>query len=277
MTILVLDFMNAAHRARSGFKAGDHPVVFNFFRGLRSLVEQFKPTRLYVVLEGKAVAKRQLMSEYKANRVVDPNDPRTADLQKFFKQVDVVKSLLSTHFPVSVVRHPKFEADDTIANVIRNSSTSADWVVVSSDTDFIQLLEMGRNVRLYNPVRKEFLSPPEEYPYVVWKALRGDPSDNIPGLDGCGDKTAARLASAVDSQEFADFLAEGDNATVFQRNMDLIQFAEWTPEEAAEMTSSSPTKDWDSVKSMFESYEFKSLVNPDSWSKFVGTFDPLWG
>ena len=277
MTILVLDFMNAAHRARSGFKAGDHPVVFNFFRGLRSLVEQFKPTRLYVVLEGKAVAKRQLMSEYKANRAVDPNDPRTVELQKFFKQVDVVKSLLSSHFPVSVVRHPKFEADDTVANVIRRSSTSADWVVVSSDTDFIQLLETGHNVRLYNPVRKEFVAPPEDYPYVVWKALRGDPSDNIPGIEGCGDKTAARLAASVDSQEFATFLSEGNNAEVFQRNMDLIQFAEWTPEEEVEMTSSSPTKDWDSVMRTFESYEFKSLVNPDSWRKFVDTFEPLWG
>lgn len=276
MTILVLDFMNAAHRARSGFLAGDYPVVFNFFRGLRSLVNQFRPTRVYVVLEGKPERRHQLLTEYKANRAIDQSDPRAAEMKKFFTQVELIKTLLKENFPVSVVRHPKHEADDTIANLIRSSSTAADWVIVSTDTDFIQLLERHANVKLYNPVKKQFVEPPD-YPYVVWKALRGDPSDNIPGLPGCGDKTAARLSSDVEGEEFAAFISRDDNAVLFERNMELIQFSEWSKEEAIDMTSSSPKRDWDSVKSSFEKFGFASLLKEESWSKFVDTFETLWG
>jgi len=277
MTILALDFMNAAHRARSGFLAGDHPVVFNFFRGFRALVEQFKPTRVYVALEGRPQARHELMGEYKANRVVAADDPRAAEMAKFFRQVDIIKELLVNHFPVSVVRHPRHEADDTIANLVRSSSSAIDWVVASSDSDFIQLLETNPNMRLYNPVRKEFVKAPENYPYVVWKALRGDATDNIPGIPGCGDKTAAKLAEAVGTDEFKDYLLQGDREAIFTRNMDLIQFVEWSRDEAADMTSSTPAKDWDTVKSRFSQFEFASIVKDGTWQKFVGTFDKLWG
>ena len=55
--ILILDGANLMHRARSGFATGDYFVVYNFFRGLRPLVEQFKPTRVYMALEGHAKAR----------------------------------------------------------------------------------------------------------------------------------------------------------------------------------------------------------------------------
>lgn len=277
MTILALDFMNAAHRARSGFLAGDYPVVFNFFRGFRALVEQFKPTRVYVVLEGRPQARHDLMGEYKANRVVPVDDPRAAGMVDFFRQVDVIKEMLGSYFPVSVVRHPRHEADDTIANLVRVSSTAVDWVIASSDSDFIQLLETNPNVRLYNPVKKEFVSAPENYPYVVWKALRGDATDNIPGIPGCGDKTAAKLAESVDSDAFREYITQGNRSAIFERNMDLIQFVQWTREEALDMTSSSPVKDWDAVKTRFTDFDFKSIVKDGAWQKFIATFDPLFG
>lgn len=275
MTILAVDFMNAAHRARSGFKMGPAPVVFNFARQFRAIVDKFQPSRVYVALEGRPVARHEASPEYKANRKVAPDDPRADELRRFFEQTDVIVDLMTRHFPVSVIRHPTSEADDTLANVIRRSSTAVDWVLVSSDTDFIQLLGERDNLRLYNPVRGEFVKRPVDYDYVTWKALRGDATDNISGIPGVGDKTAAKLAADPDLLE--EFLGRPDAASIFTRNYDLIKFTEWSEDERAQMTSSSPTKDWDAVKAVFEGYGFSSIVKDEAWQKYKTTFDRLWG
>lgn len=275
MTILAVDFMNAAHRARSGFKMGPAPVVFNFARQFRAIVDKFQPSRVYVALEGRPVARHEASPEYKANRKVAHDDPRADELRRFFEQTDVIVDLMTRHFPVSVIRHPTSEADDTLANVIRRSSTAVDWVLVSSDTDFIQLLGERDNLRLYNPVRGEFVKRPVDYDYVTWKALRGDATDNISGIPGVGDKTAAKLAADPDLLE--EFLGRPDAASIFTRNYDLIKFTEWSEDERAQMTSSSPTKDWDAVKAVFEGYGFSSIVKDEAWQKYKTTFDRLWG
>lgn len=270
MNILAIDFMNIAHRARSGFTMGPAPVIYNFFRQFKSLVDQFNPDKIYVALEGRPVARVEALGEYKANRKVEVDDPRTKELEKFFAQVDVIVDLLKNYYPVSVVRHPTSECDDTIANIIDENN---EWTIVSSDTDFIQLLYRN-NVRLYNPVKKEFVVCPENYDYVTWKSLRGDSSDNIPGIPGVGDKTAERLAG--DPEALAEFVSRPDVKPVFERNYDLISFMKWSDEDRVMMTVSSPTRAWDTVKSVFESYGFKSMTKDGSWEKIVSSFDRLW-
>jgi len=275
MSILCIDFMNQCHRAKSGFQAGPAPVVFNFFRQLKSLVDEFKPTRVYVVLEGRPVKRYELLPEYKATRKVEESDPKYVELQRFFNQKDKIVDLLSRHFPVSVVRHSTSECDDTISNIIERSSTANPWTVVSNDTDFIQLIQKYQHVKVWNPIKKEFLEAPEEYDYITWKSLRGDGSDNIPGIPGIGDKTAASIAS--DPEKLEKFLSDEDNARQFQRNYELISFTSWTEEQRMEMTSSFPEKNWDEVKVSFDSFGFKSITKEESWKKFTEAFDYLWG
>jgi len=275
MHILALDFMNAAHRARSGFMLGDNPVVYNFFRGLKSTISEMSPTRVYVALEGRPVARREKLVEYKANRVVPEDDPRYAELQKFFKQKETIVELLRTYFPVSVVRHPTSEADDTIANLISNSTSAVPWTVVTTDTDFIQLLQQHSNVQLYNPVQKSYVAAPTEYDYCTWKSLRGDSSDNIPGIPKCGDKTAAKLAS--NPELLKEFLEKPGHSDIFTRNYELIRFTEWTDEERSKMTSSVPKKDWDAVRQVFDGMGFQSITKDGAWQKFTDSFEHLWG
>ena len=274
MTILCIDFMNMAHRARSGFTSGEHAVIYNFFRQFKALVDQFKPNRVYVALEGRPVHRHEQLSEYKANRVVEETDPRHEELMLFFKQKDRIVELLRSYFPVSLVRHPTSEADDTIYNLIRTSSTTVPWVVVSTDTDFIQALQEFPHISLYNPVKKIFVNSPD-HPYVTWKALRGDSSDNIPGIPGVGDKTAEKLA--CDPELLAEFLTDRTKAETFQRNYDLISFRTWTEAETGEMTSSSPLKDWNAVKTVFNDMGFQSITKDGSWQKFLSPFESLWG
>jgi 5'-3' exonuclease len=275
MSILCLDFMNQCHRARSGFQMGPAPVVFNFFRQFKALVDEFKPNRVYVVLEGRPVQRYELLPEYKATRKVEESDPKYAELQKFFKQKDQVVDLLSKYFPVSVVRHPTSECDDTIYNLIQRSTTAIPWTVVSNDTDFIQLIQEYSHVKVWNPIKKEFLESPNDYDYITWKSLRGDGSDNIPGIRGIGDKTAADLAS--DPEKLSNFLSDDINSSQFQSNYELISFRKWSDDERLELTSSSPSQSWQDVKDVFEGYGFKSITKEGSWEKFTKTFDQLWG
>ena len=273
MTILAIDFMNQAHRARSGFKLGPAPVIFNFFRQFKALVDKFKPTRIYVALEGKPVARREALTEYKANRIIEADDPKAKEYEKFFEQAKIIMKILESYFPVSVIRHPTSEADDTLANIIRTSSTAVDWVLVSSDTDFIQLLHDRPNLRLYNPVQDKFIEAPE-YDYVTWKSLRGDSSDNIPGVPGIGDKTATKLA--IDPEALLECVSDPEVKSIFERNYNLIRFQEWSDEERQQMTSSSPNRDWNAVRTVFQEYGFTSIVKEESWQKFLTTFDPLF-
>lgn len=271
--ILCLDYMNLAHRARSGFTGGDHFVVYNFMRGFRALVEQHKATRIYVVQEGTPFKKLELLPTYKANRVVEAGSKKETELRKFHLQSDEVSRLLCTHFPVSVVRHSQHEADDTVYNLIKRSSVAIPWTLVSTDTDFIQLLGEFKHVRLYNPVKKTYVEP-VLYDYARWKALRGDNSDNVPNIAGVGDVTATTLIN--DPQTLERFLSEGTNREQFERNLSIIGFKQWSDEEMMSMTSSAPTKGWDTVKARFNEMGFKSMTKDGTWDKFTQTFEHLW-
>ena len=272
MTIVIVDGANFLHRARSGFQLGPYCVAFNLFRNLRALVEKFKPTRLYFTLEGRPRDNLALFPEYKANRKVEEGTPEFEKMQDFWRQKDLIVDLLSKHFPVSVVRHPDFEADDTIYNIIKRSSTAVPMVVVSNDTDFTQLLNEFKHVEVYNPMKKEFFECPD-FDYVVWKSLRGDDSDNIPGIIS----EARALEIVNDNAALLELFKDEDLSTTFTRNFKLIAFQEWTDDERNLMTSSMPVRDWDAVATKFAEWKFQSLLKEKTWTKFISTFDPMWG
>lgn len=274
--ILLIDGMNIIHRARSGFTAGEHAVTFNFFRQLRSMLEMFPSDRVIFVTEGTPKHRLDIDKGYKANRDIDKTDVDAVQAsQKFFEQANVIIDTLAKHFPVSVVRHVDYECDDVIYTIVKHGPTSADYTVISTDSDFTQMLNEFSNVRLYNPVKKTFVEAPQ-HDYVTWKALRGDPTDNVNGLPGIGDKRAEKLISDID--ELKKFLTEdADKAKQFIRNMQLIKLAEITDKDEAGWMSSRPIKDWNAVKTLFNDWRFASMLKDKYWDRFIATFDPLFG
>jgi len=271
--ILILDTHNFLHRSRVGLQS-EFSVIYNFIRSLRSLIATLKPTRVLLVLEGHPQHRYDLLPEYKGNRVIaDGDTAKRSVMDSFHRQKNLVLQLLG-NFPVTLMKHSRFECDDTIYNVIKNSARSTEYTVVSNDTDFIQLLQEFPNVKLYNPMKKTYVTPPE-YDYILWKALRGDGSDNIPGLPGIGDKRAIDLASSPDKlKEFLD--KNPQHRESLARNLTLIKLYGWNDEEATECVSNSPTKDWVTVQAKFEEWGFTSLLKEPAWSKLVETFDKLW-
>ena len=265
--ILILDAYNLFHRARSGFKAGDYPIIFNFFRGLRPLIEKFKPEHAYLVLEGSPRRRLAECVEYKGNRPKMPSEEHEA----FRRQITKISELVEKYFPISVVHHPYFEADDII-NHLALSHGPKKTVVVSSDTDFIQMLDV-ESIQLYNPMKKSFIER-VDYDYVSWKALRGDAADNIPGIKGIGDKTAEKLVK--DSLLFEKKIGNDPvKLAQYHRNVELIQFHEITDDDLRLLSFSNKDSDWESVKAEFENMEFSSMTNNKAWKKYTSTFSCL--
>ena len=264
MKTLILDGYNLFYRARfSGIKDGETTTIFNFFRGLRLLVETHNADEIFLVLEGYPKKRKEQFVEYKAQRTYDNSD-------NFREQRKKIMEYLETYFPIQMVRHPDYECDDIVAYFARlKESLGNEVVVVSTDTDFIQLI--SDQIQLYNPVRKEFLLKPE-YDYVLFKSLTGDSADNIKGFDGIGNKRAEALCK--DNNKLESFLNENNNRERYQLNQDLIRFHSLPNDDilTMEYKNVSPSENWNNLQQEFTNLKFYSLVNKTAWPKFTNTF-----
>jgi 5'-3' exonuclease len=268
--ILLIDLANNLYRACVKF--GTPPVqdvddsiifTFNFFRNLRPIIEQFSPDKVFIVGEGHPQFRYDLYSEYKANRII-----KTASKQeskdKFSKTMDIVLPLLA-YLPITIARAANYEADDTIGSLCENMKEE-DLTVLSSDTDFIQLLQRGyKHIQIYNPIKKVFVEAPP-WPYALGKAITGDKSDNIPALL----KPKKAQETIRDPEKFKAFMSLEENRANFQINRQLVEFAS-VPEEEIVLTEG--TRQFDLLKAAFVEMKFESITNDKSWERFTTTFD----
>ena len=268
MNTLVLDAYNLIYRAKSGFTKGDNAVVFMFFRSLRALIEKFQPDNCYFVLEGMPKRNIQSLSEYKANR------PKQDD--NFRRQKNIIISMIKDNFPITVVRHPDYECDDIAANIAkREADQGKNVTLISSDTDFIQILqwETKGKINLYNPVKKKMIEPPS-YDYVKWKCIRGDKTDNIPGIPRFGDKTAEKYVN--DENLYSSLLENKEYSEILERNKNLIKFAEscCIYDEHIEIHANIDFNR-DAVLEAFKKLEFTSMIKEKYFNNFSCTFEKL--
>lgn len=261
MKILIVDSYNMIHRARYGFRFSEHNVIFGFFRCLKSEIDRHDPDLVYLVSEGKPQHRYDISPEYKANRKKEKD---TA----FLDQVSEIFSICK-NFPVSLIKHPNYECDDVVG-MLCDVYPNAEITICSSDSDFIQLLEM-ENVSLWNPVKKAFV---EKWPvdYCTWKALKGDPTDNISGVKGVGEKTAYKLAS--DPNALSDFLSRKKEAEkAFKDSYELIKFAKIDPNDPM-IKNLRFSFDEKNLFETFSNLSFKSIVGK-SWPKWKERMEKL--
>ena len=237
--------------------------TFNFFRNLRPLIEDFQPDKCFFVLEGHPQFRYDLFADYKANRIIKLASRQESN-ERFLKTKDLIIPLLK-HLPITMCRAANYEADDVVATLCDNMKEE-DLTVLSNDSDYIQLLQRGyKSVRIYNPIKKEdMVAPP--YPYVAWKCLNGDKSDNIPALL----KPKKALAAVTTPELFDQFMSVEENRANFQVNRQLIEFRS-VPEE--EIALQEGERNFDLLKVAFASMKFESIINEKSWEKYRKTFD----
>jgi len=266
--VLILDAYNLIYRAKSGFTKGENAVVFMFFRSLRALIEKFQPDECYFVLEGIPQKNIQVLGEYKSNR------PKQSD--NFHRQKNKIISMIKENFPITVIRHPNYECDDIAGNIARVCANQGkEAIVVSSDTDFIQILQWETKglIRLYNPVKKKFIEPPD-YNYVKWKSMRGDKTDNIMGIPKFGDKTAEKYARSEDL--FNELMNDKEKADIVKRNKELIEFSEVSCLEDENLEAEAISVfNKQNVFNEFKNMEFSSMIKEKYFNNFSCTFENL--
>lgn len=273
MRHLVIDGMNFAYRANVWRPGTTDTVEYLFFRNLRALIEQHDPDHVWYVLEGYPKARHVIDPGYKGNRILEPGNPEIDKRRQFMQEIREARALMAQHLPISCVRQPDWECDDMIYNLIKKGlQNEAEVIVASSDNDFIQLLQEFTNVRIYASTKKAFLEAPE-YPYLVWKALRGDGSDNVKGIKGAGEKTAPKLAA--DPALLMEFLQEDDRMERFERNLSVMKFHDFDEDERSKVEHMRGVWDPGFFQRHFHDRGYKSMLVDSYWSRFVGTFDKL--
>ena len=191
MKILLLDGYNMLHRCRfnwGGGKAeGEFQIVYNFMRLLKSTIDDFMPDEVYFVIDGKPAKDLRMYSEYKANRREEITDPEEiAYWENYHRQKRICLKYVKECLPVYSAYHKDYEGDDVIYTLAKNTSSEDEVIIISSDTDFIQVAqELSQVKSVYNPIKKEYRNTPE-YDYVSWKSMVGDRSDNIKGVPKIG-------------------------------------------------------------------------------------------
>ncbi len=175
-------------------------AVYGFLSMLVNLLKDHRPDGIAVAFDrAEPTFRHDAVADYKAGRAETPDT--------LSPQFTLVKQLLDA-MGVAVVEAPGYEADDVIATLARKAAERGDDViVVSGDRDTFQLVSDPHVRVLYN---KRGVTDYELYDeagiqartgvkprdYVLYAALRGDPSDNLPGVPGVGEKTAAKLVNA---------------------------------------------------------------------------------
>ncbi|OIP78592.1 MAG: hypothetical protein AUK17_01970 [Parcubacteria group bacterium CG2_30_44_18] len=182
-------------------------AVYGFISILLKVLNDLKPDYVAATFDlAGPTFRHEEFKDYKATRVRAP--------QELYDQLSRVKQVL-TALNVPIYEQQGFEADDVIGTLARQASEEkkedVETIIVTGDLDTLQLvnekvkvytLKKGINdTILYDEkaVRGRYGLSPEQMP--DFKGLKGDPSDNIPGVPGVGDKTAADLLKEYDTIE----------------------------------------------------------------------------
>lgn len=232
MRYLLIDTANMFFRARhSAYRAADLSEKVGYalhitLSSINKVCRRFPADHVVFALEGRSWRK-DIYAPYKRNRAESRAALTDAELEEdrvFWETYDTFTKYLAEQTNCSVIRHPRAEADDVIARWIALHPQDQ-HVIVSSDTDFVQLL--SANVNQYNGITDELhtiagildakdrlvidkkTKEPKVTPNPEWllfeKCMRGDSSDNVfsayPGVRVKGTKNKVGLQEAFADRE----------------------------------------------------------------------------
>ena len=194
---------------KTGMSTSDNtPVwaVYGFFNALFRLLQKIQPDAMAISFDvGRETFRTEMYDLYKANRDAMPEPMR--------QQMDLIREGVEK-LGIPIYELKGYEADDVIGTLSRQAVDEGYHVqILTGDQDAFQLVQDGKIEVLVPPrtpkdamktyTREEVLKKMGVYPEQVpdFKGLKGDPSDNIPGVPGVGDKTASKLLGEFGSLE----------------------------------------------------------------------------
>ena len=260
-------------------------AVFGFTSMLLNLIRDHKPDQVIVTFDlPTPTFRHKMVDTYKANRDATPDILR--------EQMGLVRQVVDA-FRLPIVTQEGFEADDVIATLATRAEAAGDEVIiVTGDRDSYQLvsdphIKVLYNKRgvsdyaLYDEAGIEERTGVRPSSYVEYAALRGDNSDNLPGVPGVGEKTAAKLVNkyggldgifaAVDEQtpKLRQNLIE--NEAQARSNHEMMRLVRDVPIEESLEDLRQGQVEPDEVLELFRLLEFPSLI-PRLAEAFPATF-----
>ncbi len=276
-TLLLLDgnsLLNRAYFALPPLNSSNGQnvnAVYGFVNLMLKALEEYKPNKLVVTfdLHGDNFRK-QIYPEYKANRHGMAED--------LASQMPVLHNLLSA-MQVTVVEKAGVEADDIIGTLCKRFEGNS--LIVSGDRDMLQLVSENVNVLLTKKgmTDVERVTPAvlkENYGLtpngvIEFKALRGDTSDNIPGVKGIGEKTAMSLLETYGNIDNLYEHLDEQKGALYQKLADGREMAFVSRTLATIVCNADVSCNFESgcnlpvfngeVKSMMESLQFRSILS----------------
>jgi len=260
-------------------------AVYGFTSMLINALRDEEPTHLAVVFDvSRTTFRTEQFPEYKANRSSTPD--------AFKGQVSLIEEVLEA-LRIRVIAVDGFEADDVIATLaVQASKADIDVAIITGDRDAFQLVDDHVTV-LYPKkgvsdlarmtpaaVEEKYGLSPQQYPDFA--ALRGDPSDNLPGIPGVGEKTATKWI-----QQFGSFGALVDNVdqvkgkvgdalranlSQVMTNRQLTELVRDVPLEVGPLDLQRQDWDRESVHEVFDALQFRVLR--ERLQQTIDTSDP---
>jgi 5'-3' exonuclease len=271
---LLIDARNALYRAIFAVKSDKrHKIKYHYFvaflRQIVSWIREYHPNTVHVFWDAprSTVWRKQICKEYKQR----DKSKYVEDISKELSQTTKIAQSFLNLLNVRQYNRNGMEADDLIYAYVTLSHPNK-TIVVSTDSDMVQLPYYFSSCDLYNPVKKQIVPVPSVNP-VFQKALVGDSSDNIKGYHGIGPKKSEKLLA--DNKLFVEFL-KANSKNVLYRNLMLIDLS-LNPRLLAnkmyvyKKMSSSVNFDTSQVKSLAQEFkvqgfltEYADLVPPFS-------------
>ncbi|MFD7848171.1 DNA polymerase I [Nocardia sp. NPDC059764] len=279
-TLLLLDGHSLAYRAFYALPAENFKThsgqttnaVYGFTAMLINLLRDEKPTHVAAAFDvSRKTFRTEAFPEYKANRATTPDE--------FKGQVETTQEVLGA-LGIPVMAIEGYEADDLIATLTTQAVAQGFRVlIVTGDRDSLQLVEDSVTVLYpkkgvseltrFTPaaVEEKYGLTPAQYPDFA--ALRGDPSDNLPGIPGVGEKTATKwireygdLATLVDQVDkvkgkVGDALRANLSSVVLNRQ--LTEMVKTVPLPYAPDQLAMQPWDRDKIHRLFDELEFRVL------------------
>ena len=296
--VLIIDGLNTFIRVFSVIPTtndnGTHiGGIVGFLKSIGYTINMFRPTRCIIIWDGKGGSsrRRKMYPEYKAKRKTNIRLNRAYDFETIEEErANMIRQIQRTieyldFLPITMLSIDNVEADDIIAYTAKQVLTDSKVTIMSSDKDFLQLVD--DRISVWAPTKKKLYTPEnvlEEYGIpshnlLMYRIFDGDKSDNINGVFGYGLKTVIKkLPFLQEDKQFSvdDAITEVDeleeHREIMERNYDLMQL------HNVNISASAKTKTIDKIrepipklnketfKKMFlDDKMYSALPNLESW------------
>lgn len=233
MKIMLVDSNFLAYKAKittgnlqyNGVATG---IMFGFINQLLTAAKKVQPDKIVFTWDSKKSKRKEILSCYKEKRRENQTEEEKQGWEEAFEQFNQLrKEILPRIGFNNNFLQSGYEADDLIARYVFDSSSKDKVFICTADDDMLQLLHMAS---IFNPAKNAFITHggfydeyginPPNWAYV--KMIAGCKSDNVPGIDGIGEKTAIKFIKGDLKKSSKNYKKIKDNKETINFNKQLV-------------------------------------------------------